>query len=50
MEGALCHGAEVSYVMLLKYDNAEILSFSRVYSFDQAQNHGDKMYLKRIKL
>ena len=30
------------YVMLLKYDDdAVILSLSRVYSFDQAQNQGD---------
>ena len=27
--------------MLLKYDIVVILGFSRVYSFDQAQNHGD---------
>ena len=32
--------------MLVKYDDAVILSFSGVYSFDQAQNHGDIRNLK----
>ena len=38
------------YVILLKHDNAVIFSFSRVYSFDQAQNHWDIRYLKGVKL
>ena len=38
------------YVILLKHDNAVIFRFSRVYSFDQAQNHWDIRYLKGVKL